>query len=351
MSWILYGANGYTGEITARVARERGLAPILAGRNRAALETLARELDLESRAFSLDDATAVRAGIRGATLVLHCAGPFSSTSRPMIDACLAERVPYLDITGEIDVFEQARALDAPAREAGILLCPGVGFDVVPTDCVAATLARAMPDATHLALGFDSRSMISRGSARTGVEALRTGARARVNGRIESLPLAARVREIDFGDGLKRAMLVPWGDVSTAFHTTRIPNIEVYIPASPRAIAAQRSLQRWRWLLATAPAQAWLKRRIQRGKAGPEAEQRAKTPVYVWGEARNAAGATKVARLRTSNGYTFTVDASLGIVSHLLAGTVPTGFRTPSQIVGPEFATTLPGSSQIVVTAS
>lgn len=350
-SWILYGANGYTGEMAARESRQRGLTPILAGRNRESLARLAGELSLEYRCFSLDDPAQVRAGLRGAELVLHCAGPFSATVRPMIDACLAERVHYLDITGEIDVFEYAQTLDGRARDAGILVCPGVGFDVVPTDCIAATLKQELPDATHLALGFDGRSGLSRGSAKTGVEWLRSGARVRVDGRIVSLPLASRTREINFGDGPKQAMVVQWGDVSTAYHTTRIPNIEVYVPGSPRLIRTQRSLERWRPLLSTSLAQWWLKRRIGRSSPGPAVEQREKTPTHVWGEARNAKGTTRTARLRTANAYTLTVEASLGIVEHLLKNGAPAGYRTPSQIVGTDFAGRLRGSTPIALSAS
>ncbi len=348
MSWILYGATGYTGELTARAARARGLAPRLAGRNAAALAPLAEALRSEFRCVALDDSRALRAALHGAKLVLNCAGPFSATALPMIEACLDEGVHYLDITGEIDVFELARGLDARARAAGVLLCPGVGFDVVPTDCIAATLARALPDATHLALGFDSRTSMSRGSMKTGVEWLRSGARVRENGEIRSLPLAARVREIDFGDGRKQAMLVQWGDVSTAHHTTGIPNIEVYVPASPRAIRTQRKLETWRGLLATRPLQWWLKKQVARRKPGPAPELREKTPMHVWGEARNARGDRKVARLRTSNAYTVTVDASLGIVAHVLANGGMAGFHTPSQLVGADFAASLPGSTPIVV---
>jgi short subunit dehydrogenase-like uncharacterized protein len=350
-TWILYGANGYTGEMAAREARQRGLTPILAGRNRESLARLAGELGFEYRCFSLDDPAKVRAGLRGAQLVLHCAGPFSATVRPMIEACLAERVHYLDITGEIDVFEYAKTQAGRAREAGILVCPGVGFDVVPTDCVAATLKQALPDATHLALGFDSRSPMSRGSAKTSVEGMATGTRMRRDGRIVSLPLASRVRDIDFGDGVKSAVMIPWGDVSTAHHTTGIPNIEVYIPASPGRIAGLRSMDRWRPLLKTQLVQWWLKRRIGRGAPGPAADQRDTTPMHVWGEARNAKGTIRTARLRTANGYSVTVEASLGIVEHLLKNGAPAGYHTPSQIVGADFAGRLRGSTPITLAES
>jgi short subunit dehydrogenase-like uncharacterized protein len=345
-AWLLYGANGYTGELIAREARTRGLRPILSGRNEPAIERLAEELGCDFRSFALEDQTGVVRGLEGVALVLHCAGPFSATARPMITACLRTRTHYLDITGEIEVFEWAHDRDAEAREAGILLCPGAGFDVVPSDCLAGQLKEAMPDATHLALGFDSRSTPSRGTAKTMLERVRYGSAVRVDGRIVNIPLASRIREIDFGAGLKTAIAIPWGDVSTAFHTTGIPNIEVYIPASPRAVQGLKRLDRFKFILGFSPLRRWLGRRANRGVPGPDVQEREKTPVMLWGEGRNAAGRTIVGRLRVANGYTTTVHSTLGIVERILLGTTPTGYRTPSQVMGADFVSTLPGATGV-----
>jgi len=113
--WMIYGANGYTGELTAREAVRRGQRPILAGRNAAAIEALARELGCESRVFDLD-----APHLDGIQAVLHCAGPFSHTSKPMVNACLAAGAHYLDITGEIAVFESVFRRDADAKQRGIV---------------------------------------------------------------------------------------------------------------------------------------------------------------------------------------------------------------------------------------
>jgi short subunit dehydrogenase-like uncharacterized protein len=346
--WLLYGATGYTGELIARAAVRTGLRPVLAGRNREKVETMARELGSASSVFSLQDAAATRAALRGASVVINCAGPFSATAASMMSACLAERVHYLDITGEVDVFDHGQSRHEDARRAGVLLCPGVGFDVVPTDCVAATLARAMPDATHLALGFDSRSRLSRGTSKTMIEGLATGSRVRIDGQLRSEPLGARVRDIDFGAGTRRAMAIAWGDVSTAWWTTRIPNVEVYIPASPRAIRSVRSMQRWRWLLGLSPVQAWMKKRADKAPPGPDAAERERSPVMVWGEVRDARGGSRTARLQTANGYSVTVDAALGILQDVLRNPGRGGYFTPSQLVGADFVTRLPGSSTIQV---
>jgi short subunit dehydrogenase-like uncharacterized protein len=344
---LIYGANGYTGELIARAAAAQGLAPILAGRSAGSIKALAGALGCEFRVFGLDDATAVAAGLAGSRVVLHCAGPFSATAGPMMSACLAARVHYTDITGEIDVFELGFRQDAAARQAGIVVCPGVGFDVVPTDCIALTLKQALPDATHLALGFDSRSGWSRGTASTSVEGLGLGSRVREDGIIRRIPLGSRTRRVDFGAGEKQAAAIPWGDVSTAYRSTGIPNIEVYVPVSPRALSNLRRLGKFGWLLRWGPAQSFLKWRIRKGAPGPTAEERVKTPVFVWGEAR-APGRTITARIRVPNGYTVTTDASIAIARRLLAGSVSPGFTTPARLMGADFVTSLPGATKITV---
>ena len=347
MRWMIYGANGYTGDIIAREAKTRGLAPVLAGRTADKVEALAKELGLEHRVFGLDRVDAIAAKCSGIGLVLHCAGPFSATSRPMIEACLDAKAHYLDITGEIGVFEHAQTKHGDAQNAGVVVCPGVGFDVIPTDCVAAVLKQALPDATHLALGFDSRSGFSPGTAKTSVEGLAQGGKVRRDGKIVRVPLAARVRRIDFGDGEKLAMTIPWGDVSTAYYTTGIPNIEVYIPGSPGMIANARRANYVRWLLGFGPVQRFLKKKAGQMK-GPSAELRAKLPTYVWGEVTNASGQTKTARIKTENGYSVTVTGSLAVVDYLLKNRPQGGSYTPARLMGADLIARLPGSGPLTI---
>ena len=137
--WMIYGANGYTGKLIAKQARKRGMKPILAGRNNESIEVIAAETGFDFLVFDLDDASAVNKALQGISIVLHCAGPFSATSQPIIEACLRNGCHYLDITGEISVFANAHKQSDEARHADVVLMPGVGFDVVPTDCLAATL--------------------------------------------------------------------------------------------------------------------------------------------------------------------------------------------------------------------
>lgn len=348
MQWLIYGANGYSGALIAREAVARGLQPVLAGRNASGVESLAADLGLEARVFGLDDAATLRTGLRDQALVLNCAGPFSATAAPMIETCLELRAHYLDITGEIDVFATAHAADAHARRAGVILCPGCGFDVVPTDCLAAQLAALLPTATRLVLAFEAGGGPSPGTAATSVEGLGKGGRARIDGVLTAVPLAWKQRVFDrpddHGHSVRRsAMTIPWGDVFTAFVSTGIPDIEVYMAVSPATIARVRRLRLLRPLLATGAVQGFLKRRVAARVRGPSAAARDASDTHVWGEVSDALGNRINARLRTPNGYALTATASVGIVQHLLERPVDgAGYRTPSQLMGSDYAERLPG---------
>jgi hypothetical protein len=240
-NWMIYGANGFTARLIAREAKHKNLRPILAGRRAEPIRELAAQLEMPWRSFDVNDPSAVAAALTDVGLVLNCAGPFSATSGPMLDACLAGRTHYLDITGEIDVFVAAQARDEDAKAADIVICPGVGFDVVPTDCLAAVLKQMLPNATYLALGFDVNGTPSPGTAKTMVEALGTGGRVRRNGEIAAVPFAYRTRLIDFGRGEALGVTIPWGDVATAYYSTGIPDIEVYLRSASAAVFGMRCL--------------------------------------------------------------------------------------------------------------
>jgi short subunit dehydrogenase-like uncharacterized protein len=345
MTWMIYGANGYTGELAAREAVRKGHAPILGGRNAETVGRLAAELGLPSRVFSLDDAQGTAAELYGVQAVLHCAGPFVHTSAPMVNACLATGAHYLDITGEIAVFESVLSRGEEARKAGVALLPGVGFDVVPSDCLAARLAAALPDATELILAFDNAGgSVSRGTMRTMIESLPGAGAVRRDGEIVPVPVAFDVREIDFGPrvGKRWAMTIPWGDVSTAYHSTGIPNIRVYTGTPPAQIRRMKRLAPLLPLAGWKPVKRLALRWVDKRVAGPSEQVRESARVHLWGEVRNAAGRTVTATLETPEGYRFTAASAVASVEQLLQGTVLPGAWTPSRAFGADFVARIPG---------
>lgn len=339
--FLIYGANGYSARLIVEEALRRGLRPVLAGRNGAAVQALAQELDLPWRQFGLDDVAAVQRQLEDVALVLNCAGPFSATAAPMLQSCLAARRHYLDITGEIDVFALCHSTEARAREQGVVVAPGVGFDVVPTDCVAALLKQRLPDATHLVLGFEAGGGPSPGTAKTSVEGLAKGGRARIDGRVVEVPLGWKSRTFQRDGAARSAMSIPWGDVYTAYISTGIPNIETYMTVSPATIRRVRRLRWLKPLLGLAPLQAWLKRRAG-ATAGPSAQGREASDCRVWGEVRNARGEEARLSIAAPNGYALTATAAVGLVQAVLATPRAGGYYTPSLLMGADYVLGLPG---------
>ncbi len=340
--WLIYGANGYTGRLIAERAVASGLRPVLAGRTRSSIVPLAERLGCRYRVFSLGDAAELAAGLHGISLVLHCAGPFCETAAPMVEACLAAGVHYLDITGEYDVIEQLAQQTERAVAVGIVLMPAVGMDVVPSDCLAARLAQAVPGADHLVLALSGAATISPGTARTVWRNLGRGGRVRRAGRIVSVPVGDDLQIVPFPSGSQPSMTIPWGDIASAFYTTRIPNIEVRLGLPP---GQARLVRRWRWLLplaGLAPVQCCGRWWIRRTVSGPGEHELATGQTEFWGQARAADGRVAEASVTAPNGYRLTVDAALAIAARVLAGQVPAGFQTPAGALGGDFLETLPG---------
>jgi saccharopine dehydrogenase (NAD+, L-lysine-forming) len=341
---MIYGATGYTGRLAAQLAVRRGDRPVLSGRNAEAVAALATELGLPHRAVSLDDAAGLRSALGDVAAVAHCAGPFDRTSEPMVRACLDTGTHYLDITGEIEVFEAVFTRDAEARAAGVVLLPGAGFDVVPTDCLASRLYAALPSATTLELAFLAGGGMSPGTTKSALRGLAGGNLRRVDGRLVPTPLGQPRRMVPFPSGDREVGAIRWGDLSTAHRSTGIGTITVYtrVPR-PRGFgeAVLRGLTRF------GPTRALADRMVTRGVSGPDDGRRARSGSEVWGEVRDPAGESRQATLTGPNGYDLTADALLRAVSYVMAGRGPAGpiepgAHTPSTALGADFVRELDG---------
>jgi short subunit dehydrogenase-like uncharacterized protein len=337
---LIYGANGYTGELITRYAVESGMKPVLAGRNAIKIEELAKKHHLDYRIFSLDETARVDAALQEVDMVLHCAGPFSLTARTMVDACLRNKKHYTDITGEISVFEAMAALDDKAKASEVMVMPGVGFDVVPSDCLAKHLKDRLPSATHLSLAFYGMGRISHGTQATMTMNVGRGGAIRKDGKITPVVAAWKSREIDFGEVKKTGVTIPWGDVATAYHSTGIPNIEVYT-VMPKQNLKMLKLSRYiGWLLATKPVQDYLQKQIPPG--GPSDEERAKGKTLLWGEASDLNGNRVESRMQGPEGYTITALAALNIARKILNGNFTPGFQTPAKAYGADLVLEIEG---------
>ena len=345
--FLLYGATGYTGTLIAEECARRKIPVTLAGRSDGA-RVLADRLALPFVVVGLDDAAGLDGALAGKSCVLHCAGPFSRTSKPMVEACLRNHTHYLDITGELPIFERLAAKSSAAKDAGIMLLPGSGFDVVPSDCLAAHMKRRMPDAVSLKLCISSLGgSLSHGTALTMVEHFHTGGAVRKNGAIVAEPAAKRTHTFDLGDGKTRTgVSMPWGDISTAWHSTHIPDIEVYFSLPKSMRTALRLAPLVAPLLQMASVKRFVQSRIPAG--GPDEKAREAGKSMFVGEVSDHAGNTLVSRLTAPEGYKLTALTALACVERVTQGDAPVGFQTPSTAYGADFILAIAGTARIDV---
>jgi len=339
--FMVYGATGYTGRLIARAARERRLQPILAGRDVAKLRDLAASLGFEYRAARPDEPQRLSEALRDVEVVLNVAGPFSATARPMVDACLRTHTHYLDVTGELPVFEELERYDAAARSRNVMVMPGVGFVVVATDCLAAHVARRLPGAQRLAIGVSRTTHLSRGSARTIVEAWSNLVYVRRQGRLLPTPVGSLEREFDYDAGPRLSAAVSWPDVITAFRNTGIPNIAAYLEVN-RAERAMLRLNPFFGWLAHSESRRLLRLQADLLPDGPSDQVRWTHGRVVVAEAEDAEGTRVGCRLHTPESYTFTCAAALGIVDKIQQGEFVPGFQTPAAVYGADFPLQLGG---------
>lgn len=347
--WVIYGSYGYTGRLIAEKAAEFNPDSILSGRNQEKLKRQSEELDLPFVAADLSDSEQMDALLKDAQLVIHCAGPFTHTWKPMLDACIRNQCHYLDITGEIEVFERIKTRDKEIADAGIMAMPGTGFDVVPTDCLALYLKKQLPDADRLELAFMGLGGgVSHGTAQTMAENLGSGGAIRENGKIRQVPAAYKTRKIDFGPKRRLAASIPWGDVSTAHFTTGIENIVVYTAMKKSAI---RWLKFSNWIAPVLRLQAvrsFAKKQISKKVTGPNQTAREEGKSYIWGEAKNSSGKTVTARQITPEGYRLTALSTLHIAQKVMSGDFKTGYQTPASAYGEDLILEIEGTERELV---
>lgn len=342
--WHLYGAYGYTGRMIAAEAVRRGHNPILGGRSRAKLEPLAKELGLRWRAFSLDDHPHIVDNLRGCSLVLHAAGPFVHTSDRMIRACLEAGVHYVDITGEITVFENTFGYHSSALQKGVLLMSGAGIDVIPSDCLIKAVHDKLPAATLIESAAAAVGQPSSGTVKSGIGIIAAGGLVRRNGKLVRARLARGIRRIRFSDHPRTVIPFPWGDLSTAYRSTGVGDINTYV-AVPHQIA--RLLQ----FIGSALPPLLRPRTVQKvlgsiidgfyqpGEDAARIERRS----HFWARAAAPDGREVQGTLETLEAYVYTAAATVRAIERILAEN-PSGALSPAQALGSDFIYEISGTS-------
>jgi short subunit dehydrogenase-like uncharacterized protein len=340
---ILYGSYGYTGQLIVRECKAKKIPLLLAGRNREALQRQHQQTNYPFEVVEMNDHNGLRKLLSEADVVVHCGGPFRFTAQAMAEACLQTNTHYIDITGEYQVFELLAGYHERAQQAGIMLMPGTGFDVVPSDCLAVHLKQRLPSATHLRLAFAMMpGGMSRGTKKSMTESLGYGGVTRIENELRPFTLGQDTRTINFGSFSTLTTRIQWGDISTAWRSTGIPNIEVFAGASAGAVRSLRISNYMGWLLRTRLVKNFLLKQIDKGKAGPTEEQLITGKCYLHGEVWDADGNRKVSLLNGPNAYLLTAKAAVLIAQKIAKGNFTPGYQTPAMCYGKELILEIDG---------
>jgi len=346
-NWMLYGCTGYSGKLIAKECKRQGLNPILAGRDLIKVKQCADDLGFAYRVFDLSDAMQIEENISDCSMLFNAAGPFTQTCEPLLKACLNQQVHNLSLVGEVPLLETLQQYDQSAKDAKILLAVGLGYDVIPTDCLANTLKDKLPDATHLTIGMQGDSQMSPGSTKEMIEQL--GEQPfwlRRNGQL--VEGKASTKHINIGQGETFAMTIAWGDISSAYFSTGIPNITVYASLSRIEAWLMKGISYLKPLIRIRGVQNTINRLIDRFVDGPNEQVLEETPVYFLAEAKNAEGETVRAKLKTASGYKLTYLGAVYSIKHVLEKTFVHGYQTPAQLLGSNAIEEIEESSNIEI---
>jgi short subunit dehydrogenase-like uncharacterized protein len=154
--------------------------------------------------------------------------------------------------------------------------------------------------------------------------------------------------VDFGIKKLFVMSIPWGDISTAFFTTGIPDITTYTGIAKKTYNILKLQPLFNWLLRTNFVRSFIKNKINQRPAGPSDEQRNKATSLVWGQATNATGKTVTVRLSGPEGYTLTTHSALIIMQKVLKGNFLAGYQTPAGAYGEDLILEIPGVQRELV---
>ena len=337
---MLYGAYGFTGKQIAREAVRRGFHPLLAGRNKERLLALGNELMLPTRYFPLSSSRPADHELQDVDLVVHAAGPFRETGQPMIEACLRTKTDYIDISGELSHFRNIYGRHDEARKGMITMIPGCGFDVVPTDSLAAFLKSELPEATHLELAIDSTTTPSAGTAKAATGIIAEGGYIRKDKELIEQPLGVRGPNVRFHRGERRTIVAPFADLITAWETTSIPSITTYLALPPGTGWLSSMGGVARALLTPYP----LRRLVNAGidLALKEKEKKSSGSVSIWGRVTDAGGRSRECWMNVQEPYRYTAAAVVNAVERFVDHP-PSGILTPTEAFGVDFALEVPGT--------
>lgn len=318
---LLYGANGYTGQLFARYLMAKGIKPILAGRSDSVNE-IGTALNLSTRVFNIEQTSSYLEDI---DILVNLAGPFSITQDNLIKACIRTKTHYMDIAGEMTEVEQVFNHAPKAKAAKIALVPAAGFGVVPTDVAAKWACDLLEAPTHLTIAYSTVGGASRGTLKTVLKNIQTNGHILVEGEYRTARPAQSQKKVRVLGKSFNAVYNPWrADLFTAQLSTGVANIETYSEFPGFVVKMMNGRLIWLRNLI-------LNRLIHLLPEGPSEKQIRKGCTYIRAIASNAKGETASVEIKGPEAYQFTVMSLYQTMRLVLEKENTYGFLTPSML--------------------
>lgn len=344
---IVYGAYGYTGKLISNQLKDKIQDVLLSGKNENKLRTLSDNTGFSFLAIDLQNKKNLTELFSQTEIVINAAGPFINTCCQIIEACIESKSHYIDINGDIKVFEIIKSYGEKATQAGVMILSGAGFDIVPSDCLAVKLKKMMTNPTHLKIAFaTSGGGISHGTALTVLGRIGEKALKREDGKLKQISMGKNSMWVDFGEAKKFTINMSWGDVSTAYTSTGIENIETYMAVKPKIYYFLKLQFIFNWLLRLGIVRNMIKNYIDKNIVGPNEISREKAYSLFYAEIKNSSGHTMSARLKTDEGYNLTAKATVLIAKKVLNNDFKIGYQTPAKAYSENLIFEIEGTEEI-----
>ncbi len=238
---LIYGANGFTGKLFTKHLLEKGIFPVLAGRNKT-IHKLAKKCNCEARIFTTKESSLYLSDI---DIVINLASISEHAQEELLKACMVNGSHYIDINSDIHDLRNVIALEDEIIKSKIVVISGAGFGVAPTAIAAQIAADEIDNPTSLTIAYHAEGKFSRGLKKYFLNTLNRPGYIVKNGKLK--PAVAGCKTINFNVfGVDfTASYNPWrSDILSSFRNTKIKNIESYSAFSPLATSMMEGKREW-----------------------------------------------------------------------------------------------------------
>lgn len=334
-NWIIYGATGYTANLIIKKAIQMGLPPVLAGRDRSKISSVAKKYGLKYKVFEINDINVIQANIENSNLILNASSNYKLTAQPFINACLASGCHYLDLCGEISVLKKIFEYNELAKYGNITIIPNSGYHSIVTDCFAGYVANLIENPIELNYYLLDASIPSLGTLKSSLDAFLGGGFVLKYNNFENIKMGSIKTRVEHKNKALTLYASPMAELYLSHISTSIPNINVYLKIPLLYSLLLDYFGDYILKLLQSEKRTAILNLIDKFVKGPSEAINKKLKSMIGVNVKNLKGDSLTMWLEAPEAYDFTATLSVEAVKLALSG-LPSGVLTPIQAYGCNF---------------